>query len=580
MRFRYFDAEGTEVGLSSVDALRFRIQTGVVTPETLLYDAAAGQWAPARRNPLFRFLVEEEEDLLPEEHRPLMEEAATDASAESVAESPAPWPSPKASFDPEELDAALDRGLDSLADERVSRDAGVDDDAGPPEIELVPPTGEEAPPTHSPSSSSTADELPGSESFTDPELFSDLELLPQPEPPPEPAPRPDPGAPSDSTSVPQAASPSPTEANDPGEDEPGDSRRSSFPSPPPASDASTFWASSDSGTTSGRSRPRRRRRPPSLAGVAALSILMVFLVGIPILVLGGGEGGSEDGAAYALVGSLTDDLMSDVEARAPADPSVAPDEPPVEAGGVPETDPAATAPSERLDAEELEGLAADVDAAASGELEDALADLRVALNVPRTPPAEWLRGAYLAKAASYPQVERYWVGFSSLVHSMEELEGELYRRFVQSRVLGMRLDTADTARLSARALERYEERSEERAGMYRELDLLASNALALHDTLVARTAEISYRPFDGTTFSRYPVMAAVPDDPVLAEQIWGRMTRSLDLLDSLDGVRPTSLTELRAAVRRVTPGSSGDPGGDLPDLAELPAPSQNVPVPD
>lgn len=59
MRFRYFDESGTEVEVSTVEALSFRIQTGAVQADTLLYDAAVGEWAPAGEHSMFQFLMEE-----------------------------------------------------------------------------------------------------------------------------------------------------------------------------------------------------------------------------------------------------------------------------------------------------------------------------------------------------------------------------------------------------------------------------------------------------------------------------------------------------------------------------------------
>jgi len=61
MRFHYFDREGREVPISSVEALAFRIRTGLVTEETLLYDAAVDRWMPAGEHRIFRFVKEEGE---------------------------------------------------------------------------------------------------------------------------------------------------------------------------------------------------------------------------------------------------------------------------------------------------------------------------------------------------------------------------------------------------------------------------------------------------------------------------------------------------------------------------------------
>ncbi|MFW6199898.1 MAG: hypothetical protein ACOC8K_04935 [Gemmatimonadota bacterium] len=572
MRFRYFDSEGTEVGLSSVDALRFRIQTGVVTPETLLYDAAAGQWAPARQNPLFRFLVEEDEDLLPEEHRDLMDGGRTpDPSSGPETGSSVRWSSPRADFDEEELDAAVDGGWESLEEPELPHaasslpevDASADDataleeDAGFPDLELTIPDAawaraEEPRADEGPSKAAPTKEGPPGGTGAE-ETAKDGTATagtPAARPPVRRVP----------TVQAPAENASPHDRS---------VRHRSFPTAPRGPHASHTWITSDPEPTYRDGYTRRRRARPSLAGVGALSILMVFLVGIPILVLGAGEG-DEDGAAYALVGGLADDLVSGegrvADHAGDVDRGSAESESRESArGGTSAFGSVPSTASERLEAEEIESLAVEVDAAAAEDLEDALVNLRIALRVPQTPPAAWLQGRYLAEAASFSGVERYWIAFASLVTSMKELEGELYRGFLQSRVLGMRLDTADAASVSALARRRYDDRSEERAALYRDLDLLASNAIALHDTLVARSDDMTDRAFDGTTLTRYPFMAAAPGDPVLAERVWSRVDEILDLIRVLDGARPTSVTELRAAVRRTTPGGAGDPLDELPD---------------
>lgn len=88
MRFRYFDSDGTEVQLSSVDALRFRIGTGAVTPETLLYDAAVGGWAPAGSQKVYRFIAEEDGAPLPEELEDSHASGWDDVSVEALEETP------------------------------------------------------------------------------------------------------------------------------------------------------------------------------------------------------------------------------------------------------------------------------------------------------------------------------------------------------------------------------------------------------------------------------------------------------------------------------------------------------------
>lgn len=201
-----------------------------------------------------------------------------------------------------------------------------------------------------------------------------------------------------------------------------------------------------------------------------------------------------------------------------------------------------------LPEEELESLVSEVAGAVSLDLARAMGELQEALGVTERPPEAWLHGAYLAEADRHPEVREYWRAYGAYVASVRALEEELYRGFVQNRVLKMGLDTASAAGLSARILERYEGSAEKRDVVYDDLATLAEEALALHDTLALRSESISYEPFSGRSLSRDPVVEAVADDPELAEHIWSRMDRIFELLDRIQGVQPVSTLRLQDAL--------------------------------
>lgn len=428
MRFRYVDAEGAEIEVASVDALKLRIGIGDVTPRTRLYDAAVGEWAPAREHKVFRFLVEEETDLLPEASRALMEDVdGEDAAGTGLAGADT---------------AGTDVTAKEADRERAERGDGQ---------------------VHVPSLSALGGGLRPRSGLrrlawtvavvlllaTSTVLFFHLREAGA-------------GAPTSPSSELEGAG-----------DRVSEQRPESEASLPPvvvAGDPAQAGGSSDPASSSSRS------------GVAR------------------GDGSTSAEAAGA------------------------------SGDGWPAS------------------LAPEVQAAASGDLARAMADLQEALGVPDGPPAVWLEGRYLAYADRHDEVREYWRAYGSLVASMQALEEELFRGFVQNRVLKMGLDTADAAGLSARILERYEASAEKRRVVYRDLLDLADEALALHDTLVARSSSVSHEPFRGRGLSRDPVVEAVADEPALAEHLWARLDRIFELLERLQGIRPVTTLRLQEAL--------------------------------
>lgn len=606
MRFRYFDSEGTEIGVASVDALRFRIQKGAVTPETLLYDAAAGQWAPARQNALFRFLVEEE-DLLPPEMRSLMDPdtSATDSGSPGPSDSPVSWRESGGRFESVDLDEALDVELPdgegvSHGASRSSTDASTADDPGQgADAEAVgSDAANEADEVEVDDDADAADEARPA----DPDGFPDLELrMPENGWGAGAGGRDDSGAPPAHGGAAGEMVPGGV-AGRPGSDT--GAARSSGGGVPGAPGRARAHGRDRSGRRVGRwSSPRkarsvpvpgsrrRRRGPPSLGGVVVLSLLVFLVVSVPLLVFGGdggngedgvgGDGAGEEGSAYALVGALADDLMG--EGRA-AGSSVA-DGGPVGGGApAPPSSESATGvgtvenPSPAVDDAALDELIAGLAAASSEDLDAAMVRLRDSLGVPESPPEIWLRGRYLAAADSFPEVKAYWEALASYVSSMEELEEDLFRGYVRDRVRSLDMDPAPASRLTSRILDRYRDTAAGREAVYRDLSALTLQALTLHDTLAARSRDISYEPFDGTGLSRDPVIEAVAEDEALGERIWSRLDRVLDLLESLQGLRPVTTSQLQAALLRapgVEPSFTNPPA--LPSATNLRVPTEDAP---
>lgn len=556
MRFRYFDSEGTEVGVSSVDALRFRIRKGVVTPETLLYDAAAGQWALARENPLFRFLVEEEEDLLPPEMRPLMEGEASSPGGDEPGSgrSGRPWKAGGRRVEFTNLDASLDVELpegDGLDQDSAHLGAGSlsNKDEDSPDDGVLP--------SGTPSGDTLEDGFP------------DIELrIPETQWARDSDPEDD--APAAAAHAGRTSGPGPLSST---------SRKTVAPKPGPRWIAQRKGRRERGGPLAGFARRRKRRR--SLVAVTLVSVGAALVAGITIFLFGG-VGGDDRGSAYALVGSVAQDLLSAEAGDASANAATGRVEARARSSGDGATRPGpaetvAAAPT-TPDPETMERLADRVETAASKDLTRAMSEERVSTEVPESPPAIWLQGRYLAAADSFPEVKAYWQALSAYVSSLEDREDELYAGFVRRRAHQAGLDSTGTARLESRVLERRRAGVGDRGTVYRDLSELARHSVTLHELLAARSGDISYEPFDGTGLSRDPVIEAVAEDPVLGEEIWGRLDRILELLESLQGLRPVSTAQLQEALFRTPAAVDGtekrtpDDGGGPPEGGLAPPP--------
>ncbi len=435
MRFRYFDESGSEVEVSSVDALAFRIRTGAVGPETLLYDSAVDEWGPAGEHAVFRFVTDEDAPD-PEEEPATPEEVAPPGEA-----APRNEPGPKKEPHAEGAQAPEPQAPETPA-------AAPPSQASPPEAE--PP-----------------DEHPGEEES--------------------------PEAPAAEVEIPAALltehGPSVSaEAQDaPG---PGDGRR--FP-----------W---------GR-----------VVGGAAVALALS--IG---LLLGRNAGDEMETAA-----GPAQEPAPNVDRAAPTGAAGA-----AGAGSASEAPPPGPPPE----------LVAEVTGAAAGDLAVALLDLQAALEVPERPPEIWLEGAYFADAGAYPGVARYWEGFGRSISVVRSLEGRLFRGSVTRHVERAELGPGASDALEARVLERFAAAAEKRAVLYDDLEALAEEALALHALLVENSDAIDHAPFTPGGVSRDPVLEAVPDDPELAEALWGRLDRIFEILERLQGVGPVSTPRLTEAL--------------------------------
>lgn len=591
MRFRYFDGEGLEVEISSVDALAFRIRTGIITPETLLYDSAVDEWGPAGEHPVFRFVKEEGEGpWSPSEitapprkpggaskpgaqpgsktrsgarsepgagpkpdggteaappPRPGTGRAPSDAAPrrppapgrapppDDAARTPPPRarrrPGRAPPLDPPRESAAKGTGADAPAgaDARGRANAAPEGEAGGAPKGPSGPAGEKAPKKKTPEPELS--DLGGAvlEGLTS--TFQDtISELPAESPPARPPPpRKSPERPEGSPWA--EMMPQPRRATRPAMRAP---RRL-------------------------RKRRARRLRAGGRWGIRWYVVVLALLPVGAVVVLTMGEANvraARDALAGAvgIVAGGNAQVAGEAEAEAGGESgirSAALTAEPAEveaADAAPSAEPDATATGRALP-EDLPSVE-ELTAAVHRDLAGALDNLQASLGVPEAPPPEWLHGVYLAQAGDFPEVDAYWESFRAYVRAVRSTEAELYRGFVRSRVLEMGLDSETGAALSARAMERFHAAEDRREALYSDLLGLADEAQSLHELLAEREASIAYEPFTRQGLSRDPVIEAVPEDPELAEEIWRRLDGIFDRLDWIQGVRPVSTLRLQQSL--------------------------------
>ncbi|NIP58931.1 MAG: hypothetical protein GWM92_11475 [Gemmatimonadetes bacterium] len=522
-----------EVEISSVDALAFRIRTGIITGETLLYDSAVDEWGPAGEHPVFRFVKEEGEG---------------------------PW-------SPSEIAAPPRKPHTPPARPRPPGRAPPPDDAPsapPPRARrpgrappLDPQPGNAEPP-------SEADAATEGKTAPDPSAEDASGAIPSETRSPKKKPTKEPSAPD----LPDLGGPGleglTSEFQDTISELSAESRRSSPPPPrkprerPEGSPWAELMPQPRRATRPAIRAPRRvrKRRARNLRSgrrwgirwyVVALSLLPVAAV--VLLTVGEAQmHAARDvfAGAVGIVSGGDSEAAEEADAEGTIRTAALTAEPP--RGDEPEADGATASARAGAIPSPTRARVEELTAAVYGDLAGAVRNLQASLGVPEAPPAEWLHGNYLAHAGDYPEVGDYWASFRAYIKAIRSTEAQLYRGFVQNRVLEMGLDPERSAALSARAMERFRAAQDRREALYSDLLGLAVEAKGLHRLLVEREASIAYEPFTRQGLSRDPVVEAVPEDPELAREVWSRIDGIFDRLDWIQGVRPVSTLRLQQAL--------------------------------
>ena len=151
------------------------------------------------------------------------------------------------------------------------------------------------------------------------------------------------------------------------------------------------------------------------------------------------------------------------------------------------------------------------------------------------PPADWLEGRYLARAASYPEVREYWERMAAVLDETRAREVGLYREAYLEVAEGRGMAGPLRSLRLATALEDFSAAEAARGGVYARGREMAAAALALHDVLVALGPRVTYEPLRGGRVSADPVLEAAGADPEAQLLLESALDRVLGSLRGVDG---------------------------------------------
>ncbi|MEQ9398101.1 MAG: hypothetical protein RJQ04_02945 [Longimicrobiales bacterium] len=171
-------------------------------------------------------------------------------------------------------------------------------------------------------------------------------------------------------------------------------------------------------------------------------------------------------------------------------------------------------------------------------------------------PEGWLDGAYLADAASRPDIADFWTTYLRFIESVHEGDTDRYRDAYLQRLDATGAGGPVRSLRLAAALADFEAARPAREDLYARAWELATSALDLHRLLVALDGRIAFEPARGERLSADPVLEAAGTDDESQERLETALDRVLVALHQAGGEPPA--------------GAAGVPGWLPEALARLP----------
>lgn len=177
---------------------------------------------------------------------------------------------------------------------------------------------------------------------------------------------------------------------------------------------------------------------------------------------------------------------------------------------------------------------AEVRVAADRAFRDAVEGVRLELAFGEVPEV-WLEGVYLADAAAFGEVRRYWERAGVFADEVRAREMELYRAAYLRALEDAGVSGPVRSLRLARALEDFAADAPARVAAYDRLTGLAEAALALDRVLVELGDRVTYQPIRQRGVSADPVLEASGADPEAQALLEVALDRVLRALHGPDG---------------------------------------------
>ena len=163
------------------------------------------------------------------------------------------------------------------------------------------------------------------------------------------------------------------------------------------------------------------------------------------------------------------------------------------------------------------------------------------------PPEAWLGGYYLANAAEFPDVPRFWDGYDRLVRELQVSDRALFLEALEDNLDDSIASPAELPALESYLRDRYEAVLPVRQELHGHLRSVAGAALDLHGLLVDRSEDIQFTPALGTgAVARDPVLEVGTQDPEVQRELELHLDELFQALDRSRGGGAPSPPGLRA----------------------------------
>lgn len=196
--------------------------------------------------------------------------------------------------------------------------------------------------------------------------------------------------------------------------------------------------------------------------------------------------------------------------------------------------------------EGLEGAVTEALGAFEREIQATVDSLSAEHGLAGAPPPPWLGGRYLSSASAYPEVRSFWEGYRRMVDDLRILDRDVFEHVLRDALDRSSDSEADVLRIESYLEARYAAMEGRREGRYRQLVAAAERAIDLHEFLVASEASLRFTPALGNTLPLDPVLEVGTDSPEVLRSLNSHLDELFRALDHSRGGGALSQSGLRS----------------------------------